>query len=336
MSRYSLNQQLEMGQEKKEESQIPRSESEESLMNSQCCYFTEACYFICSNFNDKMSSDLLMGTKPSSSLRILPHDNICKHASPFLNVTDDEKKESVLSDPRFGMFSLFKYHLKKGYLKKKMRKGNVYCFNIFSLFFALPILVFFVQWFMYIGLIIHQANNFDGNFCPNIAPFEQKIIMSGVAILYFIKSFFIWDNFTNRTKLQKMNPASSYSGIIDTYQEFGFNLLVYIANLWIIFQGVNTLEMILNSVAMEFLMNLDNEFEEMYFKFLPDSAIDIYDNIFVTQEENEKIANEKMKNSHCLKCISFTSFIPFKLLVFLLFIFPIFCFFMIFYGSICK
>lgn len=333
MSKYSQSQ-IELGQDKNA-SVIHRSESQESDMNSNCCHFTEACYFVCSNFKDKMSSDLLMGTKPSS-LRILPNDNICKHASLFMNVTDDEKKESVLSDPRFGMFSLFKYHLKKGYLKKKMKKGNVYCFNIFSLFFALPILVFFVQWFMYIGLIIHQKNNFNGNICPNIAPFEQKIIMSAVAILYFIKSFFIWDNFTNRTKLQKMNPASSYSGIIDTYQEFGFNLLVYIANLWIIFQGENTLEMVLNSVAMEFLMNLDNEFEEMYFKFLPDSAIDIYDNIFVTQEENEKIVKEKMKNSHCLKCISYSSYIPFKLLVFFLFIFPVFCFFMIFYGSICK
>lgn len=319
----------------KKTNDVSRSESQESISAGPCCHFTEACYFVCSNLKDKMSSDLLMGTKPSS-LRILPEDNICKHASVFMNVTDEEKKESVLSDPRFGMFSLFKYHLKKGYLKKKMKKGNIYCFNIFSLFFALPILIFISQWIMYLGLMIHQTKNFNGNICPNVAPFEQKCIMSGVAILYFIKSFFIWDSFTNRTKLQKMNPASSYSVIIDTYQEFGFNLLVYSANLWIIFQGDNTLEMILNSLAMEFLMNLDNEFEEMYFKFLPDSAIDIYDNIFVTQEENAKIVKEKMKKSCCLRFISCISYIPFKLLVLFLFLFPVFCLFLIFFGPICK
>jgi len=184
--------------------------------------------------------------------------------------------------------------------------------------------------------MINQTSDFDGDICPNKAPFEQKIMMVGIAILYFIRSFFIWDSFTNRTKLQKMNPASSYSVIIDTYQEFGFNLLVYVANIWLVFQGESSTDMILNSLAMEFLMELDNEFEVMYFKFLPECAIDIYDNVFVTQEENTKIVLEKKKNSCCLSCISCIFYMPFKILVLLLFFFPVFCLFMIFYGPICK
>tara|TARA_B100000795_G_C22505531_1_gene325661 strand:- start:85 stop:573 length:489 start_codon:yes stop_codon:yes gene_type:complete len=154
---YNIN----IGEEKED---FSRSESQESIgVGGPCCHFTEACGFVCSNFKDKMSSDLLMGTKPSS-LRILPEDNIGKHTTIFMTLSDDEKKECVQSDPRFGMFSLFKYNLKKGYLKKKLTKGNVYCFNIFSLFFALPILCFITQWMMYVGLMIHQTKNYNGEY----------------------------------------------------------------------------------------------------------------------------------------------------------------------------
>ncbi len=304
-----------------------------------CSHFGQACYFLCENFSDKMKGDLLLGTKPLSS-RILPTteaDNILKkQTTMYAEISDEEKKESVLTDPRFGMFSLFKYHLNKGYLNKKLKKGNVYCFNIFSLFFALPILIFISQWFMYLALVFHEKNNFEGSICPGDAPIEQKIMMAGISIIYFVRSFFIWDSFTNRTRLQKMNPGGSISVIFDTYQEFGFNLIVYCANLWIVFVDPDLLNMIMNSLAMEFLMNLDNEFEEMYFKFLPDSAIDIYDNIFVTPEENTKLVREKRKKYCCFRCVSCTAYLPFKLLVLLLFLFPVFCFFMIFYGTVCK
>ena len=65
--------------------------------------------------------------------------------------------------------------------------------------------------------------------------------------------------------------------------------MVYLANLWIVFSNESLQEMILNSLAMEFLMNSnDNEFEEMYFHYLPEAAEDIYDNFFVTFDENKK------------------------------------------------
>ena len=157
---------------------------------------------------------------------------------------------------------------------------------------------------MYLALVFHEKRQYDGTICPGDAPIEQKIMMAGISIIYFIRSFFIWDSFTNRTRLQKMNPGGSISVIFDTYQEFGFNLIVYCANLWIVFVDNDILNMILNSLAMEFLMNLDNEFEEMYFKFLPQCAIDIYDNIFVTVEENNKIVKEKRDKYCCFYCVS--------------------------------
>ena len=328
---------METGMSKNVTKRRKLSETIELPPKKACCtHFGQACYFLGENFMDKMKDDLLTGTRPTSS-SILPTSSVDNILNKELEeLSDEEKKESVLTDPRFGMFSLFKYHLNKGYLNKKLEKDNVYCFNIFSLFFALPILIFISQWIMYLALINHEKNKFEGSICPNEAPMDQKVMMCGISILYFVRSFFIWDSFTNRTKLRKMNPGGSISVIFDTYQEFGFNLIVYLANLWIVFVDPDLLNMIMNSLAMEFLMNLDNEFEEIYFKFLPDSAIDIYDNIFVTPVENNKIVKEKTRKYFCFKCISWASFLPFKLLVLLLFLFPMFSLFMIFYGPICK
>ena len=60
-------------------------------------------------------------------------------------------------------------------------------------------------------------------------------------------------------------------------------------------------------------MNLDNEFEEMYFKYLPESADDIYDNVFVSYTVNQENIKHK-KKSLCFKCINIIAYIPFKLL----------------------
>ena len=151
----------------------------------------------------------------------------------------------------------------------------------------MPIIIFFIQWFTYIALIANEIRTHDGDLCPNKSEWETKLIMFTVAMLYFVRSFFLWDNLTDRTRLNRMLPSVDVWVMIDTFQEFGFNLMVYVANLWIVFSNDSVVEMILNSLAMEFLMNLDNEFEEMYFNFLPEVGVDIYDNLFVSFTDNK-------------------------------------------------
>ena len=133
-----------------------------------------------------------------------------------------------------------------------------------------------------------------------------------------------------------MNRVNSITSIIDTFQEFSFSLLVYGANMWVVFVETDIQNMILNSLAMEFLMVLDNEFEELYFQYLPGAADDIYDNIFVSYDENIELLEERQKKDKCFNCFSCVLFIPYKLLVISVFLFPAFCFFMIFAGPICK
>ena len=92
---------------------------------------------------------------------------------------------------------------------------------------------------------------------------------------------------------------------------------------------------LLNSLAMEFLMRLDNEFEEMYFKYLPESADDIYDNVFVSYTVNQANIREK-KQSKCFKLVTIMAYVPFKLLTISLMLFPVLCFTMMIYSPLCK
>jgi hypothetical protein len=201
---------------------------------------------------------------------------------------------------------------------------------------ALPILVFIGQWLLYGALISHEVNVYDGMICNNSSSIENKMMISGISVIYFVRSFFLWDNITNSISLRKMNKVNSFTSIIDTFQEFSFTLVVYGANIWVVFIEDDIQNMILNSLAMEFLMILDNEFEELYFQYMPGSAEDIYDNIFVSYTENKLLLEDRRRDDKCFRYFSNAMFIPYKLLVLSIFLFPVFCFFMIFAGPICK
>ena len=301
---------------------------------SYCQHVCESFPLIFTSFKFKMTDHMLLGDE--HVMKVSPGFST-PQSKKKISIPSDEKKEIVLNDPKFGMFSLFKYHLRRGYLNNELKKSNkVFCSHIFSLILALPILVFISQWILYISLISHEARSFDGNLCPNTSTIENKLIMSGIGIIYFVRSFFIWDNLTSRIGLIKMNRLDTITAILDTFQEFLFNIIVYAANLWIIFVESDIQNMILNSLAMEFLMKLDNEFVELYFEYLPGSAEDIYDNIYVTYEKNQKLIKKKKKKSKCFNFTTCILFIPYKLLIITIFIFPFICLFMSIAGPICK
>ena len=307
---------------------------EKLRQKTYCDHVCEAIPLVCKNLKMKMRDHLLLGGEHVQ--KVSPGFN-----SPLKfndeEITSDEKKEIVKASPSFGMFSLFKYHLRRGYLNKELKKSNkIYCSHIFSLLFALPILVFIGQWLLYSALISHEINSFDGDICSNTGTMENKLMIAGICIIYFVRSFFLWDNITNSLSLQKMNKVNSVTSIIDTFQEFSFTMFVYGANIWVVFIDTDIQNMILNSLAMEFLMVLDNEFEELYFQYMPGSADDIYDNVFVSYNENKELLEERQKNDCCFRCFSGCVFIPYKLLVLSVFFFPFFCFFMIFAGPFCK
>jgi hypothetical protein len=310
--------------------------SSNKIIEDKSCYshICEGLPLICKNLKLKMEDHLLLGGEHNKKMSP-------GFSTPINGLKEDilseEKTEIVLEDPKFGMFSLFKYHLRKGYMNTELKKSNkVYCSHIFSLLFALPIIVFISQWVLYTSLLVHEINVFDGNYCPNTSSFENKLMMCGIGLIYFVRSFFIWDNLTTRIGLKKMHRVDSISVILDTFQEFLFNIIVYAANLWIIFAEDDIQNMILNSLAMEFLMTLDNEFEELYFKYLPGAAEDIYDTMYVSYEDNKELVKKKQKNNKCFRFVSSLLFVPYKLLLATIFVFPLVCFFITIVGPICK
>jgi hypothetical protein len=130
--------------------------------------------------------------------------------------------------------------------------------------------------------------------------------------------------------------SSSYVVMFDSLQEIGFNLLVYGTNLWVIFAEKDFLNMFFNTLAMEFLMDMDNEFERLYFSFLPEVAEDIYDNMFVTYRDNIILVNEKTHSSKCFRYCRMATYLPFKLLIVIFMCLPVVCFIFVIYGSLCK
>lgn len=293
--------------------------------------------FLHAHVRDTLGGDAFAG--PNTSKKVLPECVTPKVDDPDEDddLTDEQKTELVLSDPKFGMLSLFSYHLNHGRHNAILKKRNrVYCSHIFSLLFALPILVFVAQWLMYIAIVSHQVRSYNGDLCQNEAGIQEKIMMAAVSLLYFIKSFFLWDSIVDRTHRRKMIPATSFIVMFDTFQEFGFNLLVYLTNLWVIFSEKDFLNMFFNTMAMEYLMDFDNEFESAYFRFLPGVAVDIYDNMFVTYRENVRLIREKDHHSKSFRCFRRITWLPFKLLMFIFMILPVICGVMVFVGAACK
>jgi len=306
---------------------------EKGKKKSYCIHVCEALPLVCKNVKLKMLDHLLLGGEHTK--KVSPGFN--SPIKPDEDATSDEKKDIVKASPSFGMFSLFKYHLRRGYLNTELKKNNkIYCSHIFSLVLGLPILVFIGQWLLYAALILHEIKNYNSTICSNEGTFENKMMISGICLIYFVRSFFLWDNITNTLSLKKMNKVDNITAILDTFQEFSFTILVYGANIWVVFIEDDIQNMILNSLAMEFLMVLDNEFEELYFQYMPGTADDIYDNVFVSYDENKVLLEDRKKEDKCFRCFSYVAFIPYKILVITMFLFPFFCFFMVFAGPACK
>ena len=162
------------------------------------------------------------------------------------------------------------------------------------------------------------------------------MLMFAVSLLYFVNSFFLWDDVVDRTNKRKMIPAASVVVLLDSFQEFSFSLFVYISNLLIVMVTDSIPDMLFNCLALEFVMSLDNEFERIYFGLHLEDAIDIYDTMFVYKQENRRLVEEKMKESSVYCVCRTVSWLPFKILTVLFMVLPIFCLFMMVIGTICK
>jgi hypothetical protein len=239
--------------------------------------------------------------------------------------TAEEKMDCVLNDPNFGMWSMMHVMLHRGVGKE--------CSHVFGRQFYLPVFIFAAQWLMFSSIVIH---NIRMDFHCKNSSLEHKLLMVSVSMVYFVQSFFVYDDLRERTNQRKVASSGSLACVFDAFQEHSFNLFVHIANLWIVFVSEDLLDALFNSLALEFLMNLDNEYERLYFKYSLEEAVYIYDYIFVTPEESHKQVIERCKTSCIYRFVRHATFVPFKVLSLGFSLLPIYCFGMLVIGCLCK
>ena len=75
-----------------------------------------------------MIDHMLLGGE--QAIKVSPGFNspICRMNS---DITSEEKKEIVMASPSFGMFSLFKYHIQRGYQNQELKKKIKFYYPIF-------------------------------------------------------------------------------------------------------------------------------------------------------------------------------------------------------------
>lgn len=237
----------------------------------------------------------------------------------------EEKRECVLQSPRFGMFGLMAYMLE--------REGGRECSHVFGKQFLLPVFIFLAQWLMLVAIILH---NLKSPFSCNSSTVEHKLLMVGIGMVYFVHSFFVYDQIRDRMKLTKRPCGSSVVTILDTFQEHSFTLFVYVANLYIVFISEDLLDALFNSLALDFLMELDNEYERLFFRYSLDEAVLIYDRVFVTREESYRRIEEREATDCLFKAFRLFTFLPYKILSCGFILLPIYSAMMIVVGILCK
>jgi len=162
--------------------------------------------------------------------------------------------------------------------------------------------------------------------CPGGAAFNQKLTMLLITFIYFVRismnASYLAVNVGKENNVED-ESAIAWVGLFDLLgMQVIYENLVYLLNLWLVFQTESPLDMILNAVALEFVTTLDTEFKGRFFDMFP--AI----NGQLTELNNQKTARGKGYACYILSfgCLaSCTMLLMFPALIF-----------MMAWGPICK
>jgi hypothetical protein len=170
----------------------------------------------------------------------------------------DDLKNALEDWTSFGLFSIFMTH------------PHQTCFD--SLIRILPILLLSSQWMIPLGMGLSQWREYKEGWCPATATLTNRFLIFAIAVMYFCRSVLIFGDkyvaFAGKNKKTKALMRSKLSewGHIDDIMDISYEGILYVMNLWLVFIATSPLDIVLNSLAMEFVMQLDNEFKENYFK----------------------------------------------------------------------
>jgi hypothetical protein len=169
------------------------------------------------------------------------------------------KRGRITRDRDFGLATL-------GYLYTQIWHGwvlAVLCFILLAAQLAIAVI-----------LAINQVDEYVGDdlgLCPGSlfrASRSQQVLAFFIGGIYIVKlGFKVLREVVYRTTDTPLNMASAFPFqlfvCVDRLMDVAFEPLVYVLNLFVVSKTTKELDMVLNTVALEFLLRLDNEFKAM-------------------------------------------------------------------------
>ena len=202
----------------------------------------------------------------------------------------------------------------------------------------MPLIIFMCQWVCLIALGINQWTDYTRGFCPNSGTVTEKILMMGISAIYFVRSSLllrknIASTFENEAKLLADRAEDSVFDFytrLDWLHQFSHQILSTLFNLWIVFVANDVMDMVLNSLAIEFLTQLDDEFKTMYFDNYGRLKKRLHELEKTQVKTWESCQSKWMKRFDCAFGCLMLLIILASLLV------PLLCLAMIFFSPYCK
>jgi hypothetical protein len=187
---------------------------------------------------------------------------------------------------------------------------------------------------------------------------SEKLTMLAIAMCYFVRSFltFAYKLFTVERncyayfnpdvikdnpllreeieieqKLELVTTDLNVYGQVDDFMNVGYEGLLFLLNLWLVFVSNNVQNMIFNALVVEFIMKVDDEYKEYYFKTNASAITVILKKGRHIPKGDAQVSNFKLSVVASVVCV-FTG--PLNGLSY--FSVPFLCMVMCVYGPICK
>lgn len=242
--------------------------------------------------------------------------NKIKPDEKYEELTQEEKREAILTEPNFGMMTM----------------TRIFCREEKYTYVLLPLSLLLGQWLILFAVVAH--NLADPQQCGT-STLHMKLLFVGICLVYYVESIQLIDNLSRRVQSRKI-IETSYSTLWDRCHEDLFTLSVFVTNLIIVLYNTqNLLEAMFNCLAMTFLSDLENEWQKAYYSTRLEEAAHVYDNIFVGVNKNRKRIKKRMKSS-LFFIVLWVASVVFSFTYMLYRILPVFSICMLILGILCK
>ena len=134
-------------------------------------------------------------------------------------------------------------------------------------------LVIFVQLVVPISVVHSEILKYDQGLCPNNANIFERAVAMSIGAIYVIRLTFQYskkmrDSEDDDIPLRRNehNPGKLLFYVTaDEFMDKVYEGVVYLLNLWVVFiETSDVISMIFNALALEFILQMDNEVKELY------------------------------------------------------------------------